>query len=105
MKRTYLAVAFLAFALACLAATTAAAQTGVYGEIVGKAVDSSGGALPGVTVTVTGSNELGTKTATTDGDGKYRFPALSTGSDYQVQFELGGFATVARRNIPVEVRP
>jgi hypothetical protein len=94
----------LVVALACSAAGSAAAQTGVYGEIVGKAVDSSGGALPGVTVTVTGSNELGTKTATTDADGKYRFPALATGNDYQVQFELGGFATVARKSIAVEVR-
>src|SRR6185295_17317815 len=39
----------------------AAAQTGqTFGELVGKVTDDQGGVLPGVTVTLTGPNVMGT---------------------------------------------
>ena len=49
----------LAFGLA-----PAAAQTGqMFGELVGKITDAQGGALPGVTVTLSGPAAMGTPTA------------------------------------------
>jgi hypothetical protein len=65
------------------------------GSIVGKVVDTSGGVLPGVTVTAT-SNVLPTpRVATTGVNGEYRLPALPPGN-YHVSFELQGMQTVTR---------
>jgi len=82
----------------------AAAQTGqTFGELVGKVTDDQGGALPGVTVTLSGPAVMGTPTATTTGTGQYRFPAVNSGT-YSLKFELGGFAPLVREGIVVPVR-
>ncbi len=57
------------------------------GTIEGRALDAQGGALPGVTVTLTGPQ--GTKTAVTDADGNYRFAVLPPGA-YEVNGALEG---------------
>ena len=88
--------------LVAMAAPTFA-QTGINGEIQGRVVDSSGGALPGVAVTLSGVSMMGTQTAVTGDNGSYRFPALAAG-DYRLQFELPGFATLVRSGIGVNVR-
>ena len=97
-------------ALAALAIVTAfgiaptAAQTGqMFGELVGKVTDDQGGALPGVTVTLSGPAVMGTPTATTSGTGQYRFPAVNNGT-YSLKFELAGFAPFVRDGIVVPVR-
>ena len=55
----------------------------------GTIYDGSGGVLPGVEVTLTGAD--GAKaTATTDGAGKFQFPATS-GSKYVLEAKLPGF--------------
>jgi hypothetical protein len=97
-------------ALAALAIVTAfgiapaAAQTGqTFGELVGKVVDDQGGALPGVTVTLSGPAVMGTPTATTGATGQYRFPAVNSGT-YSLKFELAGFAPLVREGIVVPVR-
>src|SRR6516165_12158913 len=70
----------------------AAAQTGqMFGELVGKVTDDQGGALPGVTVTLSGPAVMGTPTVTTNTSGQYRFPAVNSGT-YTLKFELAGFA-------------
>jgi hypothetical protein len=96
--------------LAALAIVTAfgiapaAAQTGqTFGELVGKVTDDQGGALPGVTVTLSGPAVMGTPTATTTGTGQYRFPAVNSGT-YSLKFELAGFAPMIREGIVVPVR-
>src|SRR3954471_12671218 len=62
------------------------------GVITGRAVDSSGGALPGVSVSITSSNLIGgARTAVTDAQGVYRFTLLP-GGQYTVSFDLTGFA-------------
>lgn len=64
------------------------------GSIAGRAEDSSGAALPGVSVSITSDNLIGgARTAVTDGQGGYRFTLLP-GGRYTVKFELSGFGTL-----------
>ena len=64
------------------------------GNITGRAVDTSGGALPGVTVSITSSNLIGgARTAVTDEQGVYRFTLLP-GGIYTVSFNLTGFTNL-----------
>jgi hypothetical protein len=72
------------------------------GEIFGKVTDSSGGVLPGVTVTLTGPSLLQPQTATTSETGSFQFPRLDVGT-YTVKFELPGFKTVIKEGIQVTV--
>jgi hypothetical protein len=70
------------------------------GSVSGNVTDSTGGFLPGVTVTVT-SNATGfVRTTTTDGNGFYRITGLDPGS-YTVKFELQGFKVVENREVPI----
>ncbi len=68
------------------------------GAIVGSVIDEEGTPLPGVTVTLTSPNLMGEKSAITDVEGQYRFPALPPGL-YMVKATLPGFATVEREDI------
>ena len=64
------------------------------GSIAGRAEDAQGGALPGVTVSITSDNLIGgARTAVTDGQGVYRFTLLP-GGRYTVSFTLTGFTTL-----------
>jgi len=89
---------------ACLLATAPAfAQGGgasTTGSIAGKVADTSGGVLPGVTVTAASPSLMGVQTTVTDTGGNYRFPALPPGT-YTVTFELPGFNTLKRENIQI----
>jgi hypothetical protein len=69
------------------------AQTSL-GSITGRAVDASGGALPGVTVSIASPQMIGgARTAISDETGTYRFTQLSGGT-YTVTFTLAGFNTL-----------
>ena len=73
-------------------------QTGTLSAV---AKDQSGGALPGVTVTVT-SEERGTvRTGVTDNTGTAKFPVLPIGY-YRVEGALSGFQTVTRKGNKVD---
>ena len=73
-----------------LLAESAAAQEQT-GALQGRATDSSGGILPGVTVTLSDTAILGgSRVAVTSENGTYRFPNLPVGT-YRVGFELAGF--------------
>lgn len=74
------------------------AQSKETGAIVGTVNDEEGSPLPGVTVTLSSPKIMGDRTAITDADGQYRFPALPPGV-YSVKAELQGFNTVVRENI------
>jgi Ca-activated chloride channel family protein len=63
------------------------------GRLTGIITDSSGGVLPGVTVTLTGVER---RTNTTDARGEFTFVDLAPGS-YEFRAELAGFATLARK--------
>lgn len=68
------------------------------GTLAGVAHDESRVSLPGVLITVTGRD--GSKTTTTDPDGKYIFPYLIPGN-YDVRAELDGFTTIEQNNIGI----
>ena len=72
------------------------------GAIVGKVSDNTGARMPGVVVTLTSPVLLTPRTATTDAEGSFRFPALPPGM-YNVAFELQGFRRLTRSNLPVDI--
>jgi Carboxypeptidase regulatory-like domain len=72
------------------------------GTITGSAADQTGGALPGVTVTVKNTTVGVTRTVVTNEAGLYTASLLPVGG-YEVTFELQGFQTVAVRNITLHV--
>ncbi len=104
MTRTFFRVLAALAIVSAFGLAPAAAQTGqTFGEVVGKITDDQGGVLPGVTVTLSGPNAMGTPTAVSGANGIYRFPAVNTGT-YQLKFDLGGFAPLVRTGIVVPVR-
>ena len=70
------------------------------GAINGKVSDATGGVMPGVTVTISSPSMQGVRTAVTNEEGSYRFPAIPPG-DYKMTYELEGFSTVVREGIRV----
>ena len=89
-----LAAAALIFLPAALHAQTTA------GRLDGAVQDPQGLALPGVSVTLESPALLGSRVATTDVDGSYRFLGLPAG-DYTMTFELSGFGTLVREGVTV----
>jgi len=69
--------------------------------ISGTITDSSGAAIPGVTVTITDESGL-TVTAQTNTAGHYTVPSLPVGT-YDAKFELAGFKTVVRQKLTLQV--
>ena len=78
-----------------------AAQQPAPGVVGGEVTDSSGGALPGVTVVATSADGRLLATAVTDGSGGYVLRGLPAGST-TLTFQLEGFARVA---VALAVRP
>lgn len=73
------------------------------GSILVRVTDQQGGAVPGVTVTLTSPVLVaGSMTGVTDSGGVNRFPSLQPGI-YAVRLELQGFRTVVRENVQVVV--
>src|ERR687895_68694 len=64
----------------------------VYGSITGVIVDNSGGALPGVTVTITSVERKTVDSVVTDGNERFLKERLLPG-DYEVKAEMTGFKT------------
>ena len=85
------AIAMLAFAL------TATAQT-ITGSISGAVTDSTGGMIPSATVTLASEKTGQTRTAATNGEGRFNFAALQPGT-YSVKIEQQGFQAFEQRNI------
>ncbi len=72
------------------------------GEFVGAVLLEDGSAVPGVTVTVKGTNLVGERTSVSDENGKYRFPLLPPGT-YTIKFSLEGFKQVVRKGVVLEI--
>lgn len=84
-----------------LMASSAVAQQQT-GEIFGRATDSSGAVLPGVSVTATGPALLQPRVAITSEAGSYRMPELPIGT-YTVTFELPGFRTMQMADVRITI--
>lgn len=96
--RTFRHLGVLALVVACSA--TALAQT-VSSTIVGTARDESGGALPGVTVEVSGPALIGGAVSVVTGpDGTYRVGDLRPGA-YTIVFTLPGFQTLRLEGVSI----
>jgi len=100
MSRLIGTVSVLAVLLAAAADAGAQSVSATTGAINGKVSDSTGSVLPGVTVTVASPSMQGTRTAVTNEDGAYRFPAVPPG-EYKITYELAGFGTVVRDRVRV----
>jgi outer membrane receptor protein involved in Fe transport len=70
------------------------------GSIRGRVVDVQGLGVPGVTVTAAGPQ--GTKTTTSDGEGRFSLPFMTPGV-YAVRAELAGFKAVAQNEVAVRL--
>src|SRR5262245_36595573 len=97
--RSFAARALVLATLAALviAPRTAAAQTQ---EVFGKVTDSTGAALPGVTVTLSSASLIQPQTTTTLQEGSYRFTNIPIGT-YTVTFELSGFQRLVREGVRI----
>jgi hypothetical protein len=68
------------------------------GAILGKVTDEQKNPLPGVAVTLTGRNLMGSRSTVSDTQGAFRFPALPPG-EYSLKSVLQGFKSVVQENI------
>ncbi len=90
---------FLVFILALCISVPMLAQSSTSGSIAGTVSDGTG-PVPGVTVELLSPAIQGTKVATTDSSGEFRFSLLNPGV-YQLTASLSGFSPVQQRNIQV----
>src|SRR5437667_1370171 len=74
----------------------------VTGTLNGTVTDKSGGALPGVTVTIRNVETGLERVVVSDKAGFYNAPFLPVGR-YNVQTELSGFGAMRHQNVPVEL--
>jgi D-alanine-D-alanine ligase-like ATP-grasp enzyme len=88
-------------ALLVITVGSATAQT-FRGIILGTVTDSSGGSVPGATVTIKNVDTGLTRTLTTSDDGSYSAPELPIGN-YSVTVEKAGFKTGLITGVKVEV--
>src|SRR5687768_12733063 len=89
------AVVFCLALVSVLGSAPAYAQIGGAANIAGVITDESGGALPGVSVTITNTANGRAQALVTSSEGRYRAVALQPGP-YEVAAELQGFATIRR---------
>ncbi|MGA2673663.1 MAG: carboxypeptidase regulatory-like domain-containing protein [Terracidiphilus sp.] len=92
---------WLALALMVLFATTIVAQE-TTGGLQGTVKDPSGAVVAHARVVVTGTNLVGSKEATTDSSGYYRFANLPPGA-YTLTVTAEGFDTLKREGLTLEV--
>src|SRR5262249_4626449 len=96
----------LAVLLVCC--STASAQESASSGIVGQVTDSTHGALPGATITVTNTGTNAQRTAVTDAEGRFSIPSLPPAT-YRLRAELSGFQTFELAPFPLRngeiVRP
>jgi len=103
MSRTFLlrVLSLAAFFFACVTAVWLPAQSST-GSISGNVLDSSGGGVPGASVSIRSSDTGATRTATSGTTGAFTFPNLIPGN-YAISAELSGFAPAKVANVTVSV--
>jgi hypothetical protein len=93
--------AVLGVGLVVLAAGPLYAQA-TTGSVFGRVTDTTGGVMPGVTVTIAGTGLLQPVRVTTGASGGYQIPSIPLGV-YKITFELTGFKTFVRDGVRVTV--
>lgn len=101
MKQAFIRMALVLLVLAGLVPAAAHAQV-LYGSVVGNVEDSSGGALPGATVTLVNKGTGLVQTAVTSSTGTFTFTNVQAGI-YDVKVSLEGFKEAVRADVPVTV--
>ena len=101
MRSIWLTVASVGFLLVLGSPHPSFAQA-VYGSITGVIIDNSGGALPGVTVTVTSVERKTVDSVVTNDSGRFVKERLLPG-EYEVKAEMTGFKTALVPNVRVSV--
>ncbi len=74
----------------------------LYGTLVGNVTDATGAVVPGATVTILHKETSQTRVATTNDNGGYGFPTISTGT-YEVEVTKEGFFKSVRSNVEVSI--
>lgn len=91
---------FLKVGLLVLVATIApsafAQQTVTSATLAGHVEDTRGAVVSGATLTVVNERTNQNQTATTDGEGRYKFPYLAVG-EYELKVQASGFSLWTRR--------
>jgi len=98
MKRIF----FSLILAAALSFTVAAQAGGSTSEIKGRVTDPNGAVVNGATVTATDANKGVSRTATTEGDGEYRFLNLAPGT-YNLRITATGFGGLSKSGVQVTV--
>jgi Carboxypeptidase regulatory-like domain len=97
--RPAIVVAILGVIATGLAPTSVSGQSAQSASLVGRVTDESGGAMPGVTVTLKSpALQVPQLSAVTGVDGDYRLLELPPGV-YSVAFELSGFQSTVRTDV------
>jgi hypothetical protein len=93
----YRKLASLTLAWICVLCASARAQQSASSGIVGQVIDTTQGALPGATVTVTNTGTNAQRTTATDSEGRFAIPNLPPAT-YDILVELQGFQTAELKN-------
>src|SRR5580765_364118 len=99
LRTNFVCVGLSVILYVLLPSPAASAQQPTASGIAGVVRDSSGGALPGVTVEAASPALIEkVRTAVTDGQGRYNITDLRPGT-YSVTFSLTGFNTTRREGV------
>src|SRR6267378_1763905 len=101
MRKTLGWIVVFSFLFLLAPALPTSAQT--FGQITGIVTDSTGGVLPGSSVTVTNTETGFTRTEQANSAGVYVFPNLLPGV-YNVKTEIQGFQSGARNKVELQVQ-
>jgi hypothetical protein len=101
MRKILARVVFLAVLCSVLPIEVAAQN--VYGSLVGNVTDTSGGAIPGATVTATQTETNLAREVITNGAGAYSIPNIPSGT-YTLTITLAGFQSFTARDVTVTNR-
>jgi hypothetical protein len=91
----------LTLGLVLALSVTAFGQASPAGTLSGVVQDPNGAVLPGVQVTIRNAGTGLSRTASTNEEGRWTFPALPVGA-YEVTYEASNFKTLRRSNVEVE---
>src|SRR5262245_56250460 len=88
--------------LVVLTASLASAQEGATAQITGVVKDTSGGVLPGATITATQTDTGFTRDTVSSSDGSFALPGIPIGP-YKLEVMLQGFRSYVQTGIVLQV--